>query len=387
MTNVKLGLENLLENKLSLLSGKKVGLITSPTGLNSKLRSGIDLLFRAGVKLTALFGPEHGVRGDAQAGETVSSVRDEKTDLPIFSLYGPTKKPTPEMLKDVDVLIFDMQDVGCRYYTFIYTMAFAQQAAYEYDKEFIVLDRPNPLGGLKVEGNLVHQGYTSFVGNYPLPNRYGLTLGELSCYFAEYLGVGEKPTVVKLSGWTREMLFFDTKLLWVGPSPNIPTIDTAFVYPGTCLFEGTNLSEGRGTTRPFEIIGAPWLEGDKLADELNSLNLAGVIFRPLFFTPTFSKHANNLCQGIQLHLTDYKTFEPLKTALYILSAVCKYPQTEFLCTKDRYFFDLLAGDPKIKTALKAQAPVLELWEQINRENKVFLKQRDSILLYPREENL
>ncbi len=385
MTKVKLGLENLLENNLNLLTGKKVGLITSPTGLNSKLRSSVDLLFEAGVQLTALFGPEHGVRGDAQAGEKVSSGRDEKTNLPIYSLYGQTKKPTPEMLADIDVLIFDMQDVGCRYYTFIYTMAYAQQAAYEYNKEFMVLDRPNPLGGVQVEGNLVQKDYTSFVGNYPLPNRYGLTLGELSYYLAKYLGVGQKPTVIKLSGWTREMLFFDTKLFWVGPSPNIPTIDSAFVYPGTCLFEGTNLSEGRGTTCPFEIIGAPWLNGDKLADQLNNFNLAGVIFRPVFFTPTFSKHEKNMCQGIQLHITDYKTFEPLKTALYILSAVCKYPETEFLCTNERYFFDLLAGDPDIKSALKAQAPPLEIWEKMNDEKRNFLKQRESILLYPKEE--
>ena len=254
MAKVKLGIENLLENRLNLLAGKKVGLITSPTGLDSQLRSTVDLLFRSGVRLTGLYGPEHGVRGNAQAGEEVSSSIDETTGLPVYSLYGPTKKPTREMLKDVDTLIFDMQDVGCRYYTFNYTMAYAQEAASEYGLEFIVLDRPNPLGGVTVEGNLVQEGYRSFVGAYPLPNRYGLTIGELSLYLAKFLGVGKDPTVIKLSGWERNMYYEETELLWVPPSPNLPTVDSAVLYPGTCLFEGTNLSEGRGTTDRKSVV-------------------------------------------------------------------------------------------------------------------------------------
>ncbi|HHY20017.1 MAG TPA: DUF1343 domain-containing protein [Firmicutes bacterium] len=382
MAKVKLGVENLLEDKLHLLSGKRVGLITSPTGLDSKLNSTVDLLFQAGVNLTALFGPEHGVRGNAQAGVEVGSEVDEKTKLPVHSLYGSTRKPTPEMLKEVDVLIFDMQDVGCRYYTFNYTMAYAQEAAHEHGLDFIVLDRPNPLGGLEVEGNLVHEGFFSFVGAYPLPNRYGLTIGELSLYFAEVLGVGKDPIVVEMTGYTREMFYEDTGLLWVPPSPNIPTVDTAIVYPGTCLFEGTNLSEGRGTTRPFEIIGAPWLDAFDLADKLNNKNLPGVLFRPVFFVPTFSKHANTECHGIHVHVTDRKIFQPLRVALHILSLVFQYKETEFLSTKkDRYFFNLLSGDPKIKDNIEAGVDPDEIWEKANNESKNFLKKAKSILLY------
>lgn len=381
MAKVKLGIENLLENRLNLLAGKKVGLITSPTGLDSQLRSTVDLLFRSGVRLTGLYGPEHGVRGNAQAGEEVSSSIDETTGLPVYSLYGPTKKPTREMLKDVDTLIFDMQDVGCRYYTFNYTMAYAQEAASEYGLEFIVLDRPNPLGGVTVEGNLVQEGYRSFVGAYPLPNRYGLTIGELSLYLAKFLGVGKDPTVIKLSGWERNMYYEETELLWVPPSPNLPTVDSAVLYPGTCLFEGTNLSEGRGTTRPFEIIGAPWLNAFKLADELNEKNLPGVLFRPVFFVPTFSKHEKKECQGVHVHVTDRQVLEPLRVALYLLSAVFKYQETEFLSNNNRYFFNLLAGDPEIKDQIKTGINPDEIIEKMNSENHDFQKNAKQIMLY------
>ena len=381
MAKVKLGIENLLENSLNLLSGKKVGLITSPTGLDSQLRSTVDLLFRSGVRLTGLYGPEHGVRGNAQAGEEVSSSIDETTGLPVYSLYGPTKKPTREMLKDVDTLIFDMQDVGSRYYTFNYTMAYAQEAASEYGLEFIVLDRPNPLGGMKVEGNLVQEGYRSFVGAYPLPNRYGLTIGELSLYLAKFLGVGKDPTVIKLSGWERHMYYEETELLWVPPSPNLPTVDSAVLYPGTCLFEGTNLSEGRGTTCPFEIIGAPWLNAFKLADELNEKNLPGVLFRPVFFVPTFSKHEKKECQGVHVHVTNRQVLEPLRVALYLLSAVFKYQETEFLSNNNRYFFNLLAGDPEIKDQIKTGINPDEIIEKMNSENHDFQKNAKQIMLY------
>ncbi len=378
---VKVGLEILLENELSTVSGKRVGLITTPTGVDSRLNSNVDLLLEHGVRVTALFGPEHGVRGDAQAGESVQSGKDPKTGLPVYSLYGPTKKPTKEMLDDVDVLIFDMQDVGCRYYTFLYTLAYAQEAAAEMGKEFVVLDRPNPLGGLTVEGNLVKGGFTSFVGGYSLPIRYGLTIGEFSLYLERYHGVGKKPKVIMLSGWKRGMYFGETALPWVLPSPNIPTVDTAFVYPGTCLFEGTNLSEGRGTTKPFEIIGAPWLDGFALADRLNSFELPGVIFRPVFFTPTFSKHQGTGCQGVQLHITDYDNFAPVRTALFLLSEVFKYQESRFLETNGHCFFDLLAGDKKVREKLTAKAGPQEIWEEMESENRSFVEKAKSILLY------
>lgn len=378
---IKLGLENLLENELGSLSGKKVGLITSPTGVNSQLRANIDLFLEAGIKLTALFGPEHGVRGDAQAGEYVSSNTDTKTNLPIYSLYGPNKKPTKKSLKDVDVLIFDLQDVGCRYYTFLYTMAYAQEAAGEFDKEFVILDRPNPLGGLTIEGNLIKSGFTSFVGGYSIPIRYGLTLGEFGLYLSKYHGVGKEPKVIKLSLWQRSMYYTDTGLVWVLPSPNIPTIDSAIVYPGTCLFEGTNLSEGRGTTKPFETIGAPWLDSFELTEKLSSLGLPGVLFRPTFFTPSFSKHKGVTCHGLQIHVTDHKVFSPVKTALYLLVEVFKYPETEFLENNNGHFFDLLSGDPTVREKIKKGVPADEIWAEMESENQAFVKQAKSILLY------
>ena len=270
---VELGVERLLEDP-DLLKGKRVGLITNPTGVDSKMTSIVDLFAASDdFELTALYGPEHGVRGDAQAGSTVSSYIDDVTGLPVYSLYGATKKPTPEMLNDVDVLVFDIQDVGTRYYTYIYTMAYAMEAAAEQGIPFVVLDRPNPQGGLRVEGPVLDPTYSSFIGLYPIPLKHGMTVGELARLFNREYQIQADLEVVKMKGWKRSMSFEETGLPFVMPSPNMPTTDTVNVYPATGLFEGTNLSEGRGTTKPFQLIGAPYIEAHDYAKTLNALRL------------------------------------------------------------------------------------------------------------------
>ncbi len=302
------------------LEGKRVGLITNPTGVNQELVSTIDILNEK-ITLVKLFSPEHGVRGNVQAGDTVDFYQDEKTGLPVVSLYGKNKKLTEEMLRDIDVLAFDIQDVGSRLYTYLYTMSYGMQGCANFGKTFLVFDRPNPLGGLKVEGNLIAEGYTSFVGLHPIPYRYGLTIGEIAGLFAKEFHIDCDLKVIPMIGWKREMYYEDTGLTWIMPSPNMPTVDTAIVYNSTCIFEGTNISEGRGTTRPFELLGAPWLNADQLADRMNEKKLSGVRFRPAYFTPTFSKHANTMCRGVQLHITDRNSFHCVETALHLLEEI------------------------------------------------------------------
>jgi uncharacterized protein YbbC (DUF1343 family) len=296
----EVGEEVLLNDRMDLLKGKRVGLITNPTGVDRSLKSIVDTFYHnKNIHLTALFGPEHGVRGSEDAGAYVPFYIDKKTHIPVYSLYGETKKPTPEMLKNVDVLVFDIQDVGTRFYTYIYTMAYAMQAAKENHIPFIVLDRPNPLGGTKVEGPVLDPKYSSFVGMYPIALRHGMTVGELAKYFNNEFNIGADLTVVKMKGWKRNEYYDETPLQWVMPSPNMPTLDTALVYPGAALFEGTNVSEGRGTTRPFELIGAPYIDGDVLAQKLNELKLPGVVFRSANFTPTTSSSTVNFQEAFK----------------------------------------------------------------------------------------
>src|SRR5580704_4911782 len=344
----KLGVEVLFEKHLDLIRGKHVGLITNPTGLDSKLDSVIDK-FRAqpDAHLVALYGPEHGVRGNAQAGQFVAFYYDEHLKLPVFSLYGQTHKPPPDMmtnideymrsfdtqhtgkqveagmLNSVDVMVFDLQDVGTRVYTYLATMAYAMQAAADAGIPFIVLDRPNPIGGGAMEGAILdYPTQSSFIGLYPIPLRHGMTVGELAQLFNDkFLTNKVQLTVVPMENWTRDEWFDQTSLPWVIPSPNLPTLDSATVYPGQVIFEGTNLSEGRGTTKPFEMFGAPWIDGFVLAQKLNDLNLPGVKFREVYFTPTFSKHSGQQCGGCQLHVIDRKTFRSVATTLSILSVV------------------------------------------------------------------
>ncbi|MEK4051827.1 MULTISPECIES: DUF1343 domain-containing protein [Bacillus] len=378
---VKTGIETLLSGNLSWLKGKRVGLITNPTGIDANMKSSVDLLFEhPNIKLTALYGPEHGVRGDAQAGEGVESYTDEKTGLPVYSLYGKTRKPTPDMLKDVDVLLFDIQDVGARYYTYIYTMAYAMEAAKENNIPFVVLDRPNPIGGLKVEGPVLEPEHASFVGLYPIPLRHGMTTGELAKLFNKEFHINADVTVIKMKNWKRSMTFDDTKLPFVLPSPNMPTVDSTFVYPATGLIEGTNVSEGRGTTKPFELIGAPYINSSELADHLNQLKLKGVQFRPVSFTPTFSKHSGKLSHGVQLYVTDRSSFEAVKTGLSIIKAIHDlYPKDfQFLQTGS---FDKLIGNGWMKEEINQGTSVKQIMKRYHHDLKTFEKKRKKYLIY------
>ncbi|MBA4536354.1 DUF1343 domain-containing protein [Bacillus aquiflavi] len=382
----RLGIEVLLKDRKELIKGKRVGLITNPTGVDKDLNSIVDTLFNdSDVQLTALYGPEHGVRGSAQAGEYVEYYIDEKTGLPVYSLYGKTRKPTREMLENVDVLIFDIQDVGARFYTYIYTMALAMEAAKENNIPFIVLDRPNPLSGAKVEGPVLEPTYSSFVGQYPIPLRHGMTVGELAQLFNEEFGIGADLTVVKMDGWKRNMYYEDTRLEFVLPSPNMPTTETVLVYPGAALIEGTNVSEGRGTTKPFELIGAPFINGEELAEKLNSFNLPGVKFRPASFTPTFSKHSGKLSHGIQIHVTNRKAFHPVETGLHIVKTIHDLYPDDFQFRAENNqgisFFDNLVGNGWIRADIQAGKSVDSIVSKWQEELNEFMDIRAQYLLY------
>lgn len=381
----RLGIEVLLQDRIDLIKNKRVGLITNPTGVDQRLKSVVDLLYHhSNVKLTALYGPEHGVRGSTQAGAYVENT-DDKTGLPVYSLYGHLKKPTPEMLKDVDVLLFDIQDVGSRYYTYIYTLALAMEAAKENHIPIIVLDRPNPIGGTQVEGPVLEEKYSSFVGEYPIPVRHGMTVGELVMMFNNEFGIGADLTVVKMDDWKRNMYYDDTPLQFIMPSPNMPTLDTALVYPGACLIEGTNISEGRGTTTPFEFIGAPFIDGSDLAAKLNSYHLPGVAFRDTSFIPTFSKFTNQLTHGIQIHVTDRNVYKPFETGLYIVKTIHDmYPGLFQFRTPDSNgisYFDSLVGTGSLRTGIEAGKSVEEMAASWQKDLDKFMKVREKYLLY------
>lgn len=381
MKKVKVGIENEQE-WMPFLEGKKVGLVTNPTGVNSKLQSTIDILQKE-VELIKLFSPEHGVRGDIKAGEKVDYYVDEKTKLPVYSLYGENKKPSSDMLEGIDVLAIDIQDVGSRLYTYLYTMSYCMEACKEEGITFLVFDRPNPIGGIKVEGNLIKIGFTSFVGLYPIPYRYGLTIGEAAILFQKEFGITCELKVIPMLGWERQMYYEDTGLPWVLPSPNMPTVDTAVVYNGTCIFEGTNISEGRGTTKPFEFVGAPWLDGDLLAKKMNKHKLGGVLFRPVYFTPVFSKHANKLCKGIQLHVTDRSEFCPVKTGLFLLEEIKSLSGNQFsylepYTPKGKPMIDYNTGSDYIRTHDFLAESLYKAWES---EGEEFQKRKEKYHIY------
>ncbi len=302
--SVKLGLEKALDGELKLSKNARVGLICNQASVNHSFRHSADLFYEhPQANLTTLFGPQHGIRGDVQDNmiETPHTI-DKLTGLPIYSLYSETRQPTEEMLSGLDILMFDLQDVGCRVYTFIYTMANAMQACAEFGKRMIVLDRPNPIGGLAIEGNLLETGHESFVGQFPIPMRHGMTAGELAQLFNKEFGINCELEVVAMDDWNREDFYDETDAPWVMPSPNIPTVDTTVVFPASVYFEGTEISEGRGTTRPFEIVGAPYINADEYSAALTQLELPGVVFRPINFLPTFQKYANQSCGGVFIHI-------------------------------------------------------------------------------------
>jgi uncharacterized protein YbbC (DUF1343 family) len=381
------GLDVLFQHQKDVLKGRKIGLVANPSSVNSRLEFILDLFINEkSWEVTTLFGPEHGLRSEVQAEEWSSDFHEPTTGLPVYSLYGKHLKPEPEMLRNVDTIVFDIQDVGSRYYTFIYTLSYVMEACEGKEIEVVVLDRPNPINGVDVEGPVLERNYESFVGRFPIPIRHGMTIGELALLFQKEFGIQCRLRIIKMEGWKRQFHFEETGLPWVLPSPNMPTPDTALVYPGMCLFEGTDLSEGRGTTRPFEIFGAPWIDPHKLCSALK--NLSGVTFRPLYFQPTFNKYQGELCGGAQIHVYDRGKFQPVKMAVTLLSFLLKEypgffkwkdPPYEFVM--DRLPIDILFGNSWIRESLeKADAPdeIEKRWET-NLQN--FMKLRQKYLLY------
>ncbi len=388
---VETGIEVLRDNNFNILSGKRVGLITNPTGVDSKLISTIDILFHAkNVKLVALFGPEHGVRGDFSAGTNVESYTDKETDLPVYSLYGKTSKPTPDMLKGIDVLVYDIQDIGCRSYTYISTMGKAMEAASENNIPFVVLDRPNPLGGNKVEGNLVEDGFQSFVSAYKIPYVYGLTCGELAKMLNSrgMLKDGEKCklTVVPMKGWKRSMSFENTGLPWVLTSPHIPHFDTPEYYVASGIMgELGTLSEGVGYTLPFQIFAAEWIDPEMLAHKMNALGLKGVLFRPINIKPFYGIFRNKELHGVEIHITDYR-----KVNLMSLQFLFMQVQTEMypdknpftLASKQRLkFFDNVCGSSKVRELFLKNMKYDDIKNYLNKDIKEFKKLSKRYYLY------
>ena len=318
---MKLGIEN-IDDYLHIFKDKRVGLVTNPTGVVQNFKSTIDILNEK-VNLCSLFAPEHGVRGNVQAGVKLETYTDKNTELTVHSLYGENKRPTKEMLADVDIICFDIQDVGCRFYTYIWTLAYLMEAAAEFNKKVVVFDRPNPLGGLRVEGNILNPKFKSFVGYLEIPQRHGLTVGELAIMFKEYFKINCELDVVKMSGWKRKMYFEDTGLEYILPSPNLPTQDSILAYLTTYIFEGTNVSEGRGTTKPFQFFGHPDLDPELFVSSFNEYKFEGCKLRPIYFTPTFSKHKGKLCGGVELIVTDKETFSPVKTSFILFDEMKK----------------------------------------------------------------
>lgn len=385
LQHIRLGIEVFLDTHKAILAGKRAGLITHPAGVDHDLVSTVERL-HAAVHLVRLFGPEHGLRGEAQAGDYVSSYTDSLTGLPVFSLYGDTRKPTPDMLDGLDVLIFDMQDAGVRFFTYLSTLAYVMQAAAESGLPLIVLDRPAPLNGLRVEGPVLDLQYTSFVGIYPIPLRYGMTIGEMARLFNGTFDIGCDLTVIPMEGWRRGLWLNNTDMPFVPASPNLPTLDSLTLYPGTCLIEGTNISEGRGTTRPFEYIGAPWINGEHLAHTLNHLNLPGVRFRPIYFVPTFSKYAGELCTGVQVYVTNRDELRPVEVGLHLIQKIKALHPDQF-AWRDAWQagehrpIDLLTGGHQVREHLDAGGSIADLAASWEADSQTFREMREAFLLY------
>jgi uncharacterized protein YbbC (DUF1343 family) len=398
---VKTGLEVLCSERLDLVRGRRVGVLCHPASVSADLLHSVDRLLQVGVRITRLFGPEHGVRGEAQDMIGIEEERDRRTGIPVSSLYGgsfASLTPSAPDLAEVDVLVIDLQDVGSRYYTYIWTMALALVAAARAGVGLIVLDRPNPLGGIEIESGPLMPGFESFVGLGRVAVRHGMTIGEIANMVragipGDRAGRFREPidcdlTVVAMKGWRRSMDFDDTGLPWVLPSPNMPTLDTAFVYPGLCLFEGTNLSEGRGTTRPFEIVGAPFLDGYRWAERLHRWNLPGVCFRPLSFRPMFHKFARQSCGGVQLHVTNRASFRPYRAGIALLAVARELAPADFAWRTEPYEFvsdppaiDLLTGSAAVRTALDDGRPFDEVCAPFAAYEREFADQRRPFLLY------
>ncbi|MCX7920364.1 MAG: DUF1343 domain-containing protein [bacterium] len=388
--SVQPGINVLLKEYQQLIHGKRVGLITNPTGITAQAISSIDILSRLqGSKLTALFAPEHGIRGDIFAGENVDTYTDKKTGVPVYSLYGKTRKPTPDMLQEVDVFVFDIQDVGARYYTYVYTMAYAMEAAKENGIPFIVLDRPNPINGIVVDGPILDPRFSSFIGLYPIPVVHGLTVGELALLFNTEFKINCELHIVPLKGWNRKMTFAETNLPWVMTSPHIPQSSTAWYYATTGFIgELHTICVGVGYTVPFEIVGTNWLDSDTLANELNRKQLAGVVFRPITFRPYYYIFKDQICQGVQLHITNVTEFSPVATGLHILSTIyTMYPcQTIFPNDADKpnsrlKMFYQAIGTDTVRTMIEQGNSAEEIIASWQDGLETFKKVREKYLLY------
>ncbi len=382
------GITRLLASRA--VEGLRVGLVCNPASVDASLAHASDLVFDAPqVTLAALFGPQHGFRSDLQDNMIESPHgRDAKRRVPVYSLYSETREPTADMLTDVDVLVVDLQDIGARIYTFVYTMANCLRAGRRHGIPVIVCDRPNPIGGDAVEGPMLEAGFESFVGQFPIPMRHGMTVGELAHLFNDAFGIGADLTVVPVEGWARSQYFDETGLPWVIPSPNMPTLDTAIVYPGAVLFEGTQLSEGRGTTRPFELLGAPWIDAERFADGLNALALPGVYFRPTMFEPTFHKFARESCGGIQSHVLDRHTYRPVLAGVALLAhffqahpARFAWRQPPYEYEHDKMPIDILAGSAALRLHVEAGTDPRTIAAGWTDSVDAFLALRLSYLMY------
>jgi uncharacterized protein YbbC (DUF1343 family) len=388
---MRLGLDRLLDGPdQRLIAGQRVGLVCNPASIDARFRHAVDRLATASDwTLGAIFGPQHGFRSDLQENMIESPhAADDKRRVPIYSLYSETREPTREMVADLDVLVIDLQDVGTRIYTYIYTMANCLRAARRHGIRVVVCDRPNPIGGDQIEGATLDPAYASFVGQFPIPMRHGMTIGELARLFNDHFGLAAAVDVVPMEGWQRSMYFDDTGLAWVLPSPNIPTLDTAIVYPGAVLFEGTTISEGRGTTRPFELIGAPWIDGERLADEMNAKRLPGAQFRPIVFEPTFHKHAKETCGGCQVHVTDRRSFAPVRAGVELIAALRRQAPDRFAWRNppyeyehDKWPIDILYGSDRLRTTIDAGGDPGVLAAEWRRDEDAFRALRQPFLLY------
>jgi len=384
---VVLGSERLIAS--GRLRGRRIGVVCNPASINGSFVHILDRVVEGGAELAAIFGPQHGFRSDVQDNMVESShAADPKRRVPIYSLYSETRQPTAAMLANLDLLLVDLQDIGARIYTFVYTMANCLRAAAWRGLEVLVCDRPNPIGGTAVAGPMLRAGYESFVGQFAIPMRHGMTIGELARLFNEGFGIGAPLEVIPMKGWRRSTYYDDTGLPWVMPSPNMPTLETAIVYPGTVLFEGTLVSEGRGTTRPFELIGAPWIDAERFADGLNARELPGVHFRPAVFEPTFQKHAKVPCGGCQVHVLDRDRFEPCTAAVALLEACRRASPADFAWRPPPYEYeheklpiDILAGSPELRQQIESDLPLDDIVASWQPELEAFRRLRQDFLLY------
>ena len=385
---VRLGSDLLLSS--ARLRGARVGVVCNHASVDRGFRHIVDRLTEAeGVTLGAIFGPQHGFRSDVQDNMVETPHGDDSARrVPVYSLYSETREPTAEMLRGLDALVIDLQDIGARIYTYIYTMANCLRACAKHGVQAVVCDRPNPIGGVDVEGARLAPRFESFVGQYPIPMRHGMTIGELARLFNESFGIGAPLEVVKMEGWRRELYADETALPWVMPSPNMPTLDTAIVYPGTVLFEGTMLSEGRGTTRSFELVGAPWIDAERFAAEMNRLDLPGVVFRPAGFEPTFQKHAKQTCGGCQIHVTDRNTFKPVLTGVALIDTFRRQDPAKFAWRQPPYEYehdkppiDILAGSDVLRKQIESGTPLDEIAASWREDEQAFTQLRRAFLLY------